>query len=118
MVQRQLRIAESSVEIDAAEALILADCAEIERRARAVESFADGLLPRLGRDISYSVRLCSQAVARLAVAVGAHGITDDNPVHRAQRDVQAVANHIACNWDLQALPYARTALGLPVERPF
>jgi hypothetical protein len=37
----------------------------------------------------------------------------DNPVQRAWRDVHAVANHTGNNWDLQAVPWARDALGLP-----
>jgi 3-hydroxy-9,10-secoandrosta-1,3,5(10)-triene-9,17-dione monooxygenase len=118
MPQRQLRIAESSAEVDAAEALLLADCAEVERRARAGEPLDGELLARLTRDLSFSVRLCTQAIGRLAATVGAHGMSDENPVMRAMRDVQAVGNHIANNWDLQALPYARGALGLPPERPF
>jgi len=37
----------------------------------------------------------------------------DTPIQRAFRDVHAVANHGANNWDLQAVPYAREVLGLP-----
>ena len=112
-VQRQMRIAKSNVEIDAAEALVLADCAEIERRAAAGEPLTGPLQARLARDVSYAVQQCVRAVDRLASAVGAHGMADDNPVERAFRDVHAVGNHIGNNWDLQAVPYARAALGLP-----
>jgi len=113
MVQRQLRISESAAEVDAAEALLLADCVEIERRGHAGEPFPEEVRARLVRDLSYAAKLCTQAVERLAATVGAHGMSDDNPVNRALRDVYAVGNHIAATWDLQALHYARAALGLP-----
>ena len=112
-VPRQLRIAESSVQIDAAEALVLSDCAEIERLGRAGAEFPPALRARLSRNTSYMVRLCTEAVARLASTVGAHGMSDVNPVHRALRDLYAIGNHIANQWDLHALPYARAALGQP-----
>jgi alkylation response protein AidB-like acyl-CoA dehydrogenase len=118
LLSRQLRIAESSVEVDAAEALLLADCTEIERRARAGESLAGDLPARLGRDVSYAVQLCVRAVDRLALTAGAHGLSDDNPVHRALRDLYAIGNHIGNTWDVQAVPYARAALGLPPERRY
>jgi hypothetical protein len=38
---------------------------------------------------------------------------EDTPIQRACRDIHAVANHGANNWDLQAVPYAREVLGLP-----
>jgi 3-hydroxy-9,10-secoandrosta-1,3,5(10)-triene-9,17-dione monooxygenase len=112
-VPRQLRIAEASVLVDAAESLILAGCPEIERRGRAGESFPPELRARLSRDTSYMVHLCIQAVERLAASIGAHGMSDDNPVPRALRDLYAIGNHVANNWDAQALPYARAVLGLP-----
>jgi 3-hydroxy-9,10-secoandrosta-1,3,5(10)-triene-9,17-dione monooxygenase len=112
-IPRQFRIAESSVQIDAAEALVLAGCVEIERLGHAGAEFPPALRARLSRDTSYMVRQCIEAVERLATTVGAHGMSDANPIHRALRDLHAIGNHIANQWDMQALPYARAALGQP-----
>jgi alkylation response protein AidB-like acyl-CoA dehydrogenase len=71
------------------------------------------LQAKLRRDLAYSTMLCTRAVDRLASAVGAHGMLEDTPIQRAFRDVHAVANHGANNWDLQAVPYAREVFGLP-----
>jgi alkylation response protein AidB-like acyl-CoA dehydrogenase len=64
------------------------------------------------------VKLCVQAVDRLAVAVGAHGMMDDTPIQRALRDVHAIANHAANSFDQSAVVYARHALGLPPVAPY
>jgi hypothetical protein len=34
--------------------------------------------------------------------VTAHNIDENNPVHRASRDVHAVANHVGLQWDTHA----------------
>ena len=68
---------------------------------------------KLGRDLSFMVKLCGQAVDRLTGAVGAHGMGDHNPVHRASRDIHAIANHAVNNWEQQALVYSRARTGLP-----
>jgi hypothetical protein len=38
---------------------------------------------------------------------------DDNPVHRASRDIHAIGNHAVNNWEHQALGYSRARTGLP-----
>jgi 3-hydroxy-9,10-secoandrosta-1,3,5(10)-triene-9,17-dione monooxygenase len=113
LVQRHLRISESAAEIDAAEALWLSNAAMLERLGPTAGPWPPLLLAKIRRDLAYSTMLCTRAVDRLAVAVGAHGMLDGTPVQRAFRDVHAVANHGANNWDLQAVPYARELLGLP-----
>src|SRR5690242_17219693 len=70
-------------------------------------------LSRSSRDTSYAVRMCVQAIDRLLVAVGAHGMLHDNPIQRAARDAHAVANHLANSFDIMGVGYARYALGLP-----
>jgi 3-hydroxy-9,10-secoandrosta-1,3,5(10)-triene-9,17-dione monooxygenase len=113
MAQRHMRIAESAAEIDAAQAVWLSDAATIERLGQTFGPWPPVLLARLRRDLAYATLLCTRAVDRLAMAVGAHGMLEDTPIQRAFRDVHAVANHAANNWDLQAVPFARELLGLP-----
>jgi 3-hydroxy-9,10-secoandrosta-1,3,5(10)-triene-9,17-dione monooxygenase len=111
--QRQMRIAESAAEIDAAHAVWLANAAQIERLGPTGGPWPASVLARFRRDLAYATMLCTRAVDRLTVAVGAHGMLEDTPIQRAFRDVHAIANHAANNWDLQAIPFARDALGLP-----
>jgi len=110
---RHIRLAESAAEIDAAEALIRSDVEHIDRilhNGAPVEALFQA---KLGRDLSFMVRLCSEAVDRLTGAVGAHGMSDDSAVHRASRDLHAIANHAVNNWENQAIAYARQRTGLP-----
>jgi hypothetical protein len=37
---------------------------------------------------------------------------DASPVHRASRDIHAIANHAVNNWEHQALTYSRIRAGL------
>jgi 3-hydroxy-9,10-secoandrosta-1,3,5(10)-triene-9,17-dione monooxygenase len=118
LVGRQLRLAESAAEIDAADALVRADVEVIDRILHAGERLEPAFQAKLGRDLSYMVKVCSQAVDRLTTAVGAHGMGDDNPVHRASRDLHAIGNHAVNNWEHQALTYARARTGLPPIQMF
>lgn len=113
MVQRQLRIAESAAEIDAALAVMRTNAAVLSESIHTGEMPSREFLSRSVRDTSFAVKLCVQAVDRLATGLGAHGMLEDTPVQRALRDVHAVANHAANNFDNAAITYARHALGLP-----
>ena len=110
-----MTLAESSAEVDAALALMRADTAEIAQLGSSDAEITQGTLLRWERNIGYATRLCLKAVDRLLPSLGAHGIDASNPVHRAGRDIQAIATH-ASNWDARAVGYARWALGLEPER--
>jgi 3-hydroxy-9,10-secoandrosta-1,3,5(10)-triene-9,17-dione monooxygenase len=115
MPQRQLRIADSACDIDAALALLRANASYLSTCIRERRTPELAFLTRSSRDTSYAVRLCVQAIDRLVVALGAHGMLDDNPIQRAARDAHAVANHAANSFDTSGVVYARFALGLPPE---
>jgi 3-hydroxy-9,10-secoandrosta-1,3,5(10)-triene-9,17-dione monooxygenase len=113
----QVRLAEAGAEIDAALALLRADCAEIDDMARA------GVLPtmkqraRYRRDWGYAVTMSARAVDALHPLLGAKGLDSDHPVQRAWRDIHALAAHAALSWDIQAQHYGRALLGLPATDP-
>jgi 3-hydroxy-9,10-secoandrosta-1,3,5(10)-triene-9,17-dione monooxygenase len=111
--QRQLRIAQSACEIDAALALLRGNAEYLSKCIRTGEQPEPAFLARSSRDTSYAVSLCVQAIDRLVVSVGAHGMSDDNVIQRASRDAHAVANHGANAFDNSGVTYARFALGLP-----
>lgn len=105
-------MAESSAEIDAAEALLRADAEEVVRLGRSGQPISLDRQLRFKRDLAFAAVLCTRAVDRLVTAVGAHGILEANPIHRAARDIHAISNHVGVSWDLAAIPFGRAALGL------
>ena len=110
---RQVRLAESAAEVDAADALVRQDVEVIDRILHQGAPIPPGFPARLGRDLSFMVKLCTSAVDRLTTAVGAGGMAEGNPVHRASRDLHAIANHAVNNWEMQAVQYGRARTGLP-----
>jgi 3-hydroxy-9,10-secoandrosta-1,3,5(10)-triene-9,17-dione monooxygenase len=112
---RQLRLAEASAEADAALALMRSDAGEVARLGSAGDEIPQATLMRWERNLGYSTQLCIQAVNRLLTTLGAHGIDEANPVHRAGRDIQAIGTH-AGNWEARAANYARWAFGLELQR--
>jgi len=99
--------------VDATEALVRADLEVIDGSLHRNAPIPVGFQARLGRDLSYVVKTCGQGVDRLATAIGAHSMLDENPVQRAARDIHAIANHAVNNWEFQAIGYARARIGLP-----
>lgn len=108
---RQMRIAESSVEIDCAEALLRADAAELKRLVQAGTPPSPEFRARCGRDLGYAGLLCARAMDRLMASVGAHGLDESSAIARARADVYAALNHHGLSWDARATSYGSVALG-------
>lgn len=108
----QLRVAEAAASIDAAQEILLRDVTEAERHAGANEAFSIDarLLSRRGQ--SFAVSLALRAVEALNASTGGLGLTMDNPVQRAWRDVNAVGRHISMNWDAVGTMTGQHLLGL------
>jgi 3-hydroxy-9,10-secoandrosta-1,3,5(10)-triene-9,17-dione monooxygenase len=113
----QLRVAEAGAMVDAASELILRDAEEINRIARAGESFDYELRTRYRRDLAYAALSSMRAVDVIHQASGAHGLFEEFPLQRAFRDVHAINAHIALRWDSNGLQFGRIALGLDCNDP-
>ncbi|HEY3057638.1 MAG TPA: acyl-CoA dehydrogenase family protein [Chloroflexota bacterium] len=113
MTQRQLRIPESAAEVGRRRSVAAVRCEE----ARAPRTYWRSLAARVPGEASPRPGIFDDALHARGRSSGercrAHGMLEDTPIQRACRDIHAVANHGANNWDLQAVPYAREVLGLP-----
>lgn len=111
----QVHVAEAGALIDAAEAVMLKDCAEAMRYAEAgtVPPMEDKV--RWRRDGAYAARMCTKAVDIIFAAAGGGAIYESNPLQRAFRDIHAANGHFGVNWDANGINYGRVALGLPPD---
>lgn len=111
----QLRVAESSAEVDAARLIVRHDAAEVVARGRSREELSGGDVARIRRDQCFVARLAVRAVNRLFEGSGGHALFDADPIQRHHRDVHAGSHQVALAWDTSAQAYGRHVLGLPPE---
>jgi len=114
----QLRIAESSAEIETAVYLL-------ERILETQNYYADrNLTARMNdriamlRDRTYATRLCVRGVERLVNGLSASSILDDQPIQRQYRDLTAMAQQIGVNWDRNMSSCGQKLLGLRTNEAF
>ena len=105
----QLKVAEISAHIDAAELLA--------RRALATarKDYTGMSMPTrrlLRRDFTYGMRMLREAMDALIKISGSSGLMDSNPVQRCWRDVHAISSHVVMNWDVPAENFGRAEFGL------
>ena len=113
----QVRISEAGAEIEAAEALLLKDCADAMAIAEAGGVPEIGDRARWRRNNAFAVQLCVRALERLHPLVGARGLTPENHFLRMFRDVHAASLQITVAWDIQAVNAGRIRFGLPSLDP-
>ena len=108
----QLRIAESSAEVDIAAMLLLRLAETASTAMRQPRELTVLERARMRRDTAYACTLSKRCVERLFEASGAHGLYLQESFQRYYRDVKAGSNHIAIGWDRCGATYGRVALGL------
>ena len=108
----QLRLAESSAEIDTARRVLKAQIHRLRQFGEANEVPDADTVRAMTRDRAFATRMCQNALDRLASTMGAMGIFNGNPVQRQCQDLNAAAMQIAVNYDRGMIPFGQKALGL------
>jgi 3-hydroxy-9,10-secoandrosta-1,3,5(10)-triene-9,17-dione monooxygenase len=108
----QIRTATASAEIDAADVLAQHHVETLQAAADNSAALDKSYLMKLQRDCAYIGVLCQAAVARLADASGAGGLSEDNEVQLNQADLKGVCAHLTMGWDANCVPYGKYLLGL------
>jgi 3-hydroxy-9,10-secoandrosta-1,3,5(10)-triene-9,17-dione monooxygenase len=109
----QARLAEASVEVDAARELFRHSIRDILEKAARQEAYTPLERARYRRNKNFAARLCVQAVNRLFEAGGSGAILESEAMQRLHRDAHAASHHQALSWDAAAEDFGRQALGLP-----
>lgn len=109
---QQIRVAEVSATIDAAEALF----EKTLERLRSEVPIDTYEKLRLRRNYGFIAKLCNQAVKTIVDHSGAGIIYEANPLQRYWRDVQASSMHITFNMDWLGEMFGKLELGLPLSQ--
>jgi alkylation response protein AidB-like acyl-CoA dehydrogenase len=115
----QVRLAEATMEVEAARLIMQHDIQETLDRARRQETPTLEARLRARRNQAYVATLCVRAVNRLFDGGGGHALLDASPLQRFHRDVHAASHHVPLSWDTASEQYGRVLLGLePTNRRF
>jgi len=113
----QIKLADAKSRIDAAERIMLANCADAMRLA------GEGRVPDIETkakwrcDGAFSVKLCTEATDLVFGLAGGAGLYESSPLQRMFRDAHAANAHVLFHMDVVGTLYGRVCLGLPPESP-
>jgi alkylation response protein AidB-like acyl-CoA dehydrogenase len=107
----QLRMAYAGAEIDAINALVRRDLADVQAATRTNALDIDTRI-RVRRDLAYAVHTCVDIMAAIYESAGTDVMFSPNPLERAWRDVNAAAKHVGLNWDNLGTAAGRHLFGL------
>lgn len=106
----QLRIAESAAELDSAKRMLLSNLRETHELLEDADTLPESVMARNRRDMAYAPILAKRAVDRIFYASGATSIFLTADIQRYFRDVNAGAQQIFLDWDLNGTIYGKIAL--------
>lgn len=105
-------VADARAGVDAARALLHRAADDIHEAADRNGRMRRTIRARIRMDCAYAVKLCMEAVEDVFLACGGAGLSEENPVQRAWRDVHAINQHATLQFRTNSLIYGRTLLGL------
>jgi 3-hydroxy-9,10-secoandrosta-1,3,5(10)-triene-9,17-dione monooxygenase len=111
-VPAQIRLANATTDIEAADLLISDSIRRLEAEVVAGRRPSNELRARCRMNSGYVTRLCKQAVANLVEAAGTKALFDGSPINRAFRDINMMCTHRTLEFDGGAETYGRVLLGL------
>ena len=109
----EVRAGEAASSVEAAIALVVADCQGIMATIAAGRKLSDAQRARNKGDLGFATRLVARAADLLFESAGYAGLDREPYFHRMWRDIQAGTKHISMNFDMTASLHGRVALGLP-----
>lgn len=108
----QLRIAESSAEIDSAKRMLLHNLQETHELLLDAETIPQEIMARNRRDMAYAPILAKRAIDRIFYASGATSIFLTQDIQRYFRDVNSGAQQIFLDWDSNGTIFGKVAVGV------
>jgi alkylation response protein AidB-like acyl-CoA dehydrogenase len=114
---QHIKIAEAVASLEAARAVLYANCEEIMAILEAGRLPSDDQRTKYRCVGAFAGKLAFAAANAIWDAGGARGVYMNNPIARAYRDLCAATRHFTHNWDINAAAHGRVKLGLPLDNP-
>jgi len=108
----QMRVAEATASIDAAELMIHRDIKDTLVTVQSGKPADVKLRMRNRLTHSFATKLLVQAVDAVFLAAGGSALGLHHPVQRFWRDIHAASSHISLNWDSVSAMYGQHVFGL------
>lgn len=108
----QMRVAEATASIDAAQLMIHRDLQQTSDTVHAGKTVDVDMRLRNRLTHTFATKLCMQAVDAVFLAMGGSALGLQHPVQRFWRDIHAAGSHISLNWDAVGAMYGQHAFGL------
>ena len=108
----QMRVAEATASIDAAQLMIHRDISDTLATVTAGKRADVALRMRNRLTHSFATKLLVQAVDAVFIAAGGAALGLQHPVQRFWRDIHAASSHISLNWDSVSAMYGQHVFGL------
>jgi 3-hydroxy-9,10-secoandrosta-1,3,5(10)-triene-9,17-dione monooxygenase len=113
----QIKVAEASARIAAAEMMMKAVCTHAMDSVRAGREVTQDEKVRYRRDAFFSTRLCLEAVDLMMVVAGSGGLYQTSAMQRLFRDAHAANAHVMFSPDLQGTIFGSHELGVKGPPP-
>lgn len=108
----QMRVAEATASIDAAQLMIHRDLRETSEAVEQGTQVDIAMRMRNRLTHTFATRLLTQAVDAVFLAAGGSALGLHHPVQRFWRDIHAAGSHISLNWDAVSSMYGQHVFGL------
>jgi alkylation response protein AidB-like acyl-CoA dehydrogenase len=108
----QMRVAEATASIDAAQLMIHRDVRETSEIVHEGKSVGIDTRMRNRLTHTFATKLLVQAVDAVFLAMGGSALGMNHPVQRFWRDIHAASSHISLNWDSVGAMYGQHVFGL------
>lgn len=108
----QMRVAEATASIDAAQLMIHRDLRETSEAVEQGGQVDTAMRMRNRLTHTFATRLLTQAVDAVFLAAGGSALGLHHPVQRFWRDIHAASSHISLNWDAVSSMYGQHVFGL------
>jgi 3-hydroxy-9,10-secoandrosta-1,3,5(10)-triene-9,17-dione monooxygenase len=109
-----IKLGEVSASLQAAGALLRADCAEMMEIGDADRTATDIERSNYRCNAAFAGQLAFTAARIIWDLVGARGAYVANPIARAFQDICVASRHVTQNWDINATEHGRARLRMPL----